>query len=449
MGLFVSKEEETSVFAPVFVEPSYERCLRQLRSNEADNAHVFFQVLSEEFLEALQHNTSARHVRISVKNIQLSDFRVICNVLKKNEGLRSVFFADVVDYYGVEGMELVLDVLHHNDRISSVDIKFHGLQATLCAAKMADFLSSSFSSSLTSLSCGEYPPPNDDVVFSLVSSLRHNSSLQVLDLHLGHALGRSWKELSEALKKNRTLTHLNVAQAWDDVGTEFDFDFLKLNLSSALTYLDLSWFAFTSEGRMDFFLRLFEALHTNVTLRSLVLNRNNLQRAGVMHLTQLLQKNTTLTHLELGEDHFGQVSTKEWSDFFRANQSVTHLSLARGELTQAALMEISHHLRHYDHLLQHLDVSEIFFGPMALSAATKAMEENGTLCQFRVTNATFQIFCTRNVEMRNKVRQLIATLMALNKRKNKIIYAVPKELLQIIAKYIWKTKSDVQAWGGS
>ena len=130
-------------------------------------------------------------------------------------------------------------------------------------------------------------------VRALAGMLRVNDTLTTLDIHgHGHEFGDEGANLfAEALKRNATLTTLNIGQN---------------KISSQGVRL------------------LAKVLKTNRTLTTLVLVNNHIGDKGANHLAEVLQVNTTLTSVELGE-HSGitPVGLKALQDALQKNMSLT------------------------------------------------------------------------------------------------------------------------------
>ncbi|HHF7375857.1 hypothetical protein [Legionella bozemanae] len=194
--------------------------------------------------------------------------------------------------------------------------------------------------------------------------LNESESLKKLNLSMNSFGTYDLDYLTDGLRKNKNLVHLNLASCALDASTAGRLKNLAevLSIHPSLTYLDLSSngldpekyplateiiknsssiqsLNLTANNIGDEGLRnLATGIQSNNSLTTLVLQRNHVSNEGLKHLSEALQQNNTLVHLDLLENDFNSV--QDLCDHLQNNISITSIDFDRGRISDNSLIEL-------------------------------------------------------------------------------------------------------------
>lgn len=189
------------------------------------------------------------------------------------------------------GAERLVDGLMHNNVLQELALG-HNLIKSPGAVSLAKFLK--VNQSLTMLHV------NHNVIdrkgwIPFADALKTNTSLKRLNASGNLFFDDAGLNLAEALKLNRNLTHLSMR--FCSLGPRGRKALAEaLTVNQTLKYLDLSQNHVLSEGSY-----LCEALKVNRTLTHLLWNGCNLPKDGARTISDMLTVNVRLRHFELAE----------------------------------------------------------------------------------------------------------------------------------------------------
>ena len=197
----------------------------------------------------------------------------------------------------------------------------------------------------------------------LFESLKGNTCLNQLEIRSDCSFPVS---LSDALKVNGSLTHLNLKYNWiDPSGASFLSDALKVN--GSLTHLNLSCNGIDPSGASS----LSDALKVNGSLTNLNLSHNWIDPSGASSLSF----NVSLTHLDLSWNDIGDSGAADISEALKVNTCLTHLDLRKNEIGDSGAAAISEALK-VNTCLTHLDLSKNEIGDSGAAAISEACRVN-------------------------------------------------------------------------
>lgn len=222
---------------------------------------------------------------------------------------------------------------------------------------------------------------------SFCQSLRENKPQSELNLHLADLTIAQFRVLIATLKKNTTVTKVDLSEALKYIVSLEDQDEVVKLLAELLTEnttiqtLDLShnvlglneatWRVFASalqnnHALIDLnlhstalspvaFAQIFESLKSNHTLKSLDLGYNFYKQASedvLMSIAAMLQVNQTLQRLYLRYNKFSDDKIPVLAEALSKNQAITHLDLGGNWITDlnafAPILKTNSTLKHLD-----------------------------------------------------------------------------------------------------
>ena len=163
---------------------------------------------------------------------------------------------------------------------------------------------------------------------TLAEAIKRNSTITHLNLS-GSLLGHGdFTALAEAIKQNSTITHLNLSCNSFGLG---DYTALAeaIKHNSTIRQLDLSE---TDIGFGDCSnIVLADAIKQNSAITHLNLSRNFLGLGDCTALAEAIKHNSTIRQLDLSETDigFGDCSNIVLADAIKQNSAITHLNLSR------------------------------------------------------------------------------------------------------------------------
>nr|XP_055166177.1 NACHT, LRR and PYD domains-containing protein 13-like [Nyctereutes procyonoides] len=250
--------------------------------------------------------------------------------------------------------ELVL-VLHGNNRLTHLNLSSNNLgvpvstmifktlrhsacnlqylcleKCNLSAAIYQDLALHLSSTQRTTRLCLGFNPLQDDGVRLLCAALTHpECALERLVLWFCQLGAPSCRYLSDALLKNKSLTHLNLRRnKLRDEGVKFLCKALS-HPDCSLQNLDLSDCSFTADGCQE----LANALRHNHNMKILDIRNNDVQDNGVKHLCEVLQDpNCELNTLGLEKCNLTPACCQHLSSVLTSSKSLVNLNLLENDL---------------------------------------------------------------------------------------------------------------------
>ncbi|XP_078295384.1 NACHT, LRR and PYD domains-containing protein 13 isoform X3 [Panthera onca] len=191
------------------------------------------------------------------------------------------------------------------------------------------FLELSKNSSVRFLSLGDNDLSGVEVKSLQGPSEMPESSLKELSLWFCQLGTSSCKYLSDALLKNKSLTHLNLRKNnLRDEGVKFLCKALS-HPDCSLQNLDLSDCSFTAEGCQE----LANALQHNCNMKILDIGSNDIQDDGVKHLCEVLKHpKCALNTLGLEKCNLTPACCQYLSSVLRSSKSLFNLNLLGNDL---------------------------------------------------------------------------------------------------------------------
>ncbi|CAH7404008.1 Nlrp4c [Phodopus roborovskii] len=273
--------------------------------------NVSFSCDNHLFFELLNQKQSLRHLDLSLTSLSRSDVKVLCDMLNQDECN--------IEKLLVAGCQLSPDdcknfasilisskkLTHLNVACNSLDKGIHLLCKALC-----------------------HP---DCVLKNLVLA---NCSLSE----------KCWDYLSDVLKRNKTLTHLDISSNdVKDKGLKVLCKALSLP-DSVLKSLFLRRCLITTSGCQD----LAEVLSINQNLRSLQISNNKLQDAGVKLLCDAIkQPNCHLENIGLEGCELTGACCEDLASIFSQNKTLWAINLRQNALDRRGLAMLCEAVKHH------------------------------------------------------------------------------------------------------
>uniref|UniRef100_A0A8I3MG19 NLR family pyrin domain containing 13 n=2 Tax=Canis lupus familiaris TaxID=9615 RepID=A0A8I3MG19_CANLF len=203
-------------------------------------------------------------------------------------------------------------------------------KCNLSAAIYQDLALHVSSTQRTTRLCLGFNPLQDDGVRLLCAALTHpECALERLVLWFCQLGAPSCRYLSEALLKNKSLTHLNLRRnKLRDEGVKFLCKALS-HPDCSLQNLDLSDCSFTADGCQE----LANALRHNHNMKILDIRNNDVQDNGVKHLCEVLQDPyCELNTLGLEKCNLTPACCQHLSSVLTSSKSLINLNLLENDL---------------------------------------------------------------------------------------------------------------------
>jgi Ran GTPase-activating protein (RanGAP) involved in mRNA processing and transport len=239
---------------------------------------------------------------------------------------------------------------------------------------------------------------NSDDLRNLVDGLELNSSVKTLHLQSNSIKAGRYISYMEKLLANKNLTDLNLEDCKLQSAMNFVAEGLKRN--QTLTHLNLSGNNL-KKAAINF---LVEGLMGNQTLKVLNLNSNSFGDPPMIEICKFLNKNKSLTSLGLMDNELS-TSCKEIIDYLSNNNSLEFLSLSRNELE----------MKHFSNLklnktLKELNLNIVLIddqGCLNLVDALNQLQSLETLniSDNSLSNVGLEILCS-TLEKNNSLRNL-------------------------------------------
>ena len=213
---------------------------------------------------------------------------------------------------------------------------------------------------------------------SLGSHLQVNQ-LNLSDRNVPSGVFGDCTTLAEAIKRNSTITHLNLSANLLGLGDcAAVAEAIKRN--STITHLNLSG----NVLGLDDCTAVAEAIKHNSTIRQLNLSENRFSVGDCnIVLADAIKHNSTITHLNLSCNSFGLGDYTALADAIKHNSTIRQLDLSE---TDIGLRDFSINIALTDAIKQNstitrLNLSRNFFGRGDCTALAEAIKQNSTIRQ--------------------------------------------------------------------
>lgn len=331
----------------------------------------------------------------------------------------------------------------------------------------------------------------------LVTMVQTNSSLTELDISTNGELGPSVDRVAQAVMQKGNFSLLDLSNTgvlprsvfasllqhkqlrclklWGTRFEDEDFEMMARALQEpqvALEELDLTWCPMSAQGIK----MLAEGLSSNRRIKSLILARTSLDPSCGAPLGAMLRTNSVLQTLDLSYNfQFDEGYLQVFYALAEENKSLTKLSMTGMSVGYVGLV----HLLRNNSTLRVLDV-QMFeaFADVSLLQIARALVGHKSLERFDFfvvgdlaklgdkTNAQImsllrqngsliesgflqhQALCARNRRLHQAAKDAAMALLMIRARKNErcVLHAMPKEIVALIAKDVWASKTQVGVW---
>lgn len=177
-------------------------------------------------------------------------------------------------------------------------------------------------------------------------------------------------------------------------------------------------------------------------LRNLTLSYNSLGDAGAALLAGALRENKSLRSTTIANNQVGDVGAMALVKALSFSTTITSLDLRNNNIGDAGLIGL-HDALEENHSLRTLELrgNYLLFCPLLLP------RNNGSLVRVSTDLVDVEFnkdICERNALMHERTTQAVVTFIALTTTEK--CSAFPKELINMLAQYLWLTRTDVSAW---
>lgn len=437
-----------------------EEILHLLKNNDSVTClNIWFWGLTLEEITALidiinyKQKIDTIRIRIADRNLIvmfLSSFKHHRGV--KNLDLRLVFCLFTLpllklfihSWNDLSGCEHDLaEILESNASITFLDLSY-------CRCFFEQFFCKSLSLSHLkdlSLNFSNFNDNDSRLLSNFVASLKHISQLNLVHCSFGANPKQSLVSLFEILKDNKTLEHFSFTNNYiffDEFPNVLLRDFLRHNNSLKSLHLGGNFFKDGAEA-------LFEGLKTNQSLLVFGLEGNKIGCKGIEALAKALSVNNVLEALSIDENVMDFRSASEMANALKVNSSLKKLSMSyMNSLSSDGIEAIAKSLQYYNRTLKLLFVEQSFPAERVVEILENCMMENGVISAIKTNNLNthcLQKYYQRNWFMLESCKQSVLCLLALKKKRHQL--GSLKDIIKIIAAFLWKTKGEIEYWNVS
>lgn len=288
---------------------------------------------------------------------------------------------------------------------------------------------------------------------ALGAALSVNDTLLMLDLSCNTMGSRGAQMIFEGLCQNRFLTKLNLRSNEIIEGAECAQTLCQvLQSSQSLTSLDLS-----DNPLQGASLYLRQGLMANQSLRHLDLSKTECLSEELMDVFAI---HPSLTRLVLSDNQLGQFL----SIFYRLcralktrRSGLRELDISENQLGSECAAHLADAIRN-NYTLKHLNVHGNNDDFSKCNVLLDAFRDNGSLvCCFGMDDMDMededghkkknqvQQWCHRNADAHQQVLEAVVMMLAIRRRQKKdyvLLHVLPKEIVALIAKHFWNTRSQ-------
>lgn len=284
---------------------------------------------------------------------------------------------------------------------------------------------------------------NEAAMLRVVSSLARNASLRSLELSFNSLAGEAAKILVEVLRTDRVLEELILTGCCllqDELDAILD---VLSSKNKTLKTLSLGEHRWDNLGGLKKFLA-----SKDVVLSNLDLEVNNLGDAGWQELLEELKVNCNITFLNVEFSGLTEKGLVYFADMLRVNSTLKKLIMLEEELPVDTELTGEGMLALANAVAKNTSLRE-FQWPLTLVSDINLCQElfmsNGSIV---ASSDEFEEICQRNQKMHAHAKSAAFAILMIRRRKDEktLLHALPKELVQILAKLVWDTRTEVETW---
>lgn len=355
------------------------------------------------------------HLQMSCWGITKDHLLRLSDVLKKQKGLTVVDVSS--NGFGHEGFECLMSVLTTSGccrQLCFLNIRDNYIGRRGCVKLSLHLSNMDMMRWLTHL---DISYNNVEDVTELGECLCGNNVLKRLDMMCNGLYNGALEPICNALLSSEcSLTHLDVSSnqlGWKDAKSLEQV----LRINHRLQHIDIGINQLCQEGAMHLASGLLSNAHRVTYLN---VSYCHLGDDGVKALAHSLRNNTTVTELDISCNN-GVLGAQAMSDAIKVNETLQVLKM-----------------------FTYTDTKNI------AAALVEGLQYNGTIisCCLQDEVESVAKLCARNTKMKHLAQQSTLTLLALRRMRKTVLSTSAKEVIQMIAKFLWATKSDIQSWIG-
>lgn len=371
--------------------------------------------------EILKVNTTLKILELRNNHINTFDVDIFADALKKNSSV-TILDLDCISLKD-DGLHFISQALKVNRTIQTIKLGYNQISSS--GAEM------------------------------LADALENNQSVVSLKLKCNNLKDEGTRVLCEALKGNRFIFHLDLGLNYiSPKGAKCIAELLKTN--QTITSLDLQQNLIRLEGVKD----LSESMKGKSSIKILNFRTNGFGVEEMEELMQMLKVNQSIRDFRMDfQVAVGGVLEERsgflLSDMLKANKTLEKINLVSGmRLTENIDQAIIESLK------QNHSLKEVYFafsnGPfLHLQQQRKVIEMlsvNGTICKFscfwtlREDKTNAKAFFKRNKKMHKRTKKCVVALLAMKRFREYVNVTQEKNLVTMLAMYLWNTRSDIEAW---
>lgn len=426
----------------------------------------------QEFVEVLKWNPYITSLDFSDNSITSDGARRLCQALQKNPNVTRL----CLDMNRLRGAgPYIASMLADNTALTKCDFSFCFFDAESVAA-LSKGLARNQSLRVLKLRGNR----GGEGVLELGEALKINSSLTYLDLRQNKIAALHMSSLQEALKVNTSLLHLELMD--NQIGPDTSGLEEALKKNSSLTHLDVSWCELTSsfadilDGPLHASLRYWDIsgnknmgptaarkiglalAKKKASLTLLGASECDFQAEGAQYLAKCLLQNTSLTSLFIPSNHMGVEGLAHLvKSLTTKNTTLKKLDICHNDFVGRDGAEVLGKLMRENASVAELVIShrDVRGGGEDVETLERAMMENGSVTYLMMGNAMTDVLRQRvehNKLIHRAVLMSTCTLMCVRKQKKTtttttVLHQFPREIVAMIARYLWNTRADCQHWG--
>lgn len=397
------------------------RSLKKLSFSECDSRDVKFSSLGE----CLAWNDCLSDLDLSHNTLSVDSLRALGEGLSRNMTLARLSLSQCQGLSRDKGLEILLKpIVTMPHVVGPIGLKH--LNLSQCQLKGAD-----------------------GVEMLMQCMMQNRLALHTLDLNSNEIDADGMRYISDALLHNGVcLNRLDLAHnSMGESGLAYMGKALLENTS--LTHLNLSGNFFGRTG--SFF--VFDALSRNPKCSLCVLHVNecDLREEGWEHLFEMITINRSL--VELSATHcmyaMDNLLPKRVTMALESNMRLEKLNLSFNSLNCAIMCAMAQGLVE-NVSLRKLDLTENTCTHKCLDAfETVLSTSNRSVTELGLSSRDSyraQKHCVHNLELRRLICGSVLALLNVRSYKRTLLNLYPKEIIRLVAQYLWQTKADSTSW---
>jgi Ran GTPase-activating protein (RanGAP) involved in mRNA processing and transport len=377
---------------------SAKRNIKTLKiSNNAFRSHGL-----EKITTAIKDNTTLTRLHIGRSYMRNAEFsKLLGDMLMTNQSLRTLVLES--NEFTSSDCSSITTALKINNTLTEIDLARNKLDLEVLG-QFGEVLMTNQTLKTLLLSGYNFEVKEDNFanIITFCNGLKHNKSLEYLDLSYSKLGSAGYELLGAALAENQSIKTINLQGIIDDEGY-IGNAFLK---NKSVTNLSLSGVKMT-----DKFQLMAEGVKNNTSIQVLDLRSTNLDSSNVGLLAEALKINSSVTNLCLAGNSIGDHGAAHISEMLKTNQSITKLFLNGIGIGAVGMQSLSDALKINCHLqtLYLGDNRNIMFD--GIKALGEAIETNQSLTSLHLDNVKMDSkgceHLARSLERNNSITELV------------------------------------------